>query len=86
MRVLQLPNTPHFSLSRAEAERFMDVLSAEHGAVAVITCFSGHLWLRISASVYNCRQVNCQHNCYHIKLPSECSALRIQKNSMAHNE
>ena len=81
MRVLQLPNTPHFSLSRAEAERFMDVLSAEHGAVAVITCFSGHLWLRISATVYSCRQVNC-----HIKLPSECSALRIQENGKAYTE
>lgn len=56
MRVLRLPETEKYSLCREEAERFMDDLSSTHGAVAVVTCFSGHLWLRISANVYSCRE------------------------------
>eukprot|EP00092_Neocalanus_flemingeri_P028528 GFUD01030980.1.p1 GENE.GFUD01030980.1~~GFUD01030980.1.p1 ORF type:complete len:400 (+),score=104.55 GFUD01030980.1:98-1297(+) len=55
MRVLRLPASDKYSLSRAEAERFMDDLSREYGAVAVVTCFSGYLWLRISANAYNCK-------------------------------
>eukprot|EP00091_Calanus_sinicus_P022414 TRINITY_DN7092_c0_g1_i2.p1 TRINITY_DN7092_c0_g1~~TRINITY_DN7092_c0_g1_i2.p1 ORF type:complete len:237 (-),score=51.45 TRINITY_DN7092_c0_g1_i2:245-955(-) len=56
MRVLRLPHSDKYSLSRSEAERMMDDLSGGYGAVAVITCFSGHLWLRISANAYNCKE------------------------------
>lgn len=56
MRVLRLPHSDKYSLSRSEAERMMDDLSGEYGAVAVITCFSGHLWLRISANAYSCKE------------------------------
>jgi len=55
MRVLRLPASDKYSLSRQEAERFMDDLASDHGAVAVVTCFSGNLWLRISANAYNCK-------------------------------
>jgi len=56
MRVLQLPPSTKYSLSRAEAERMMNDLSRDFGAVAVVTCFSGHLWLRISANAYSCKE------------------------------
>jgi len=60
MRVLRLPATDKYTLCRSGAEKMMDDLSAlvtdnKKSAVVVATCFSGHLWLRISANAYSCR-------------------------------
>merc|ERR1712179_172503 len=56
MRVLRLPHTEKYSVSRDHAEKMMDDLSKDLCAVAVIVCFSGHLWLRISANAYNSKE------------------------------
>jgi len=57
MRVLRLPDLKGFSTSSEEsAHAVMDQIKREHKCIAAITCFSGHLWLRISASVYNTRE------------------------------
>lgn len=57
MRVLRLPEISQYSPpSRDLAEKFMDDVCGSDQVVVVITCFSGHLWLRISANVYSCKE------------------------------
>merc|ERR1712080_259373 len=55
MRVLRLPETEKYTACREDAEKFIDDVISER-VIVIITSFSGHLWLRISGNVYNCRE------------------------------
>jgi len=59
MRVLRLPELKGYNCTTASEETahsVMDVIKREHNCIAAITCFSGHLWLRISGTVYNTKE------------------------------
>jgi len=57
MRVLRLPDSSKYSpICRDQAEKLMDDLVAKEKVVALVTAFSGHFWLRISANVYNSKE------------------------------
>ena len=43
-------------MSREAGLDWMRDLSRRHDTVTAVTAFSGGVWLRLSASVYNCRQ------------------------------
>ena len=43
-------------VSREAGLDWMRDLSRRHNTVTAVTAFSGGVWLRLSASVYNCRQ------------------------------
>ena len=56
MRVLRLPSTSKYAHSRDETEKLMYDLAENFGSVVAVNFFSGHLWLRISANIYNCKE------------------------------
>jgi len=55
MRVLRLPENNKYTAIREDAEKFIDAIISER-VIVIIVAFSGHLWLRISGNVYNCRE------------------------------
>jgi len=56
MRVLVLPPLNGFAVKREDAERFMTDIILKHNCVTCVNFFSGELYLRISANVYNVRE------------------------------
>lgn len=56
MRVLRLPSSPKYPVSRETAEKLMTELAESSGVVPVVVALSGHLWLRISANMYTVRE------------------------------
>jgi selenocysteine lyase/cysteine desulfurase len=58
MRVLRLPELKGFTSTSSEetAHTVMDQIKRNHNCIVAVTCFSGHLWLRISGTVYNTKE------------------------------
>jgi len=56
MRVLKLPALKDYSVCQEDAERAMTEVNVKYNCVTVFVFFSGSLWLRISANVYNTRE------------------------------
>merc|ERR1719412_679415 len=56
MRVLRLPSSPKYPVSRDTAEKLMTELAESSGVVPVVVALSGHLWLRISSNMYTVRE------------------------------
>lgn len=56
MRVLKLPKLKHYAVNSVDSEKMMTHLADGSGCVAVVVCFSGFLWLRISANIYNTKE------------------------------
>jgi len=56
MRVLKLPQLKGYGIRQEESERLMTDMILKHNCVTCVNFFSGELYLRISANVYNTRE------------------------------
>ena len=56
MRVLRLPNSKNYPLTRDAGINLMKDLYTHHKVVVAVVAFSNQPWLRISANVYNCKE------------------------------
>lgn len=56
MRVLKLPKLRQYGVNSTDSEKMMTHLADGSGCVAVVVCFSGFLWLRISGNIYNTKE------------------------------
>ena len=56
MRVLRLPVCDNYPATNDTAQRLIVHISENCPVVAAVLCFSGSLWLRISANMYSTRQ------------------------------
>ena len=51
-----LPEAAHIAVTFNSAEELMKEILREFELVLQITCFSGKLWVRIAANVYNVKE------------------------------